>query len=110
MNTDQHGLRKVAVTAMSVALFFMLCGCVNSLHPYDTPSNQARSVGRDDFSNELMARNAFEPIVAAKQFEIRIADTAAQETNDRIACRPAWPGNLSNGSAAFFKVNRNHAG
>ncbi len=49
MNTDKHGLKKVSAPSVTVAtifstLLFTFCGCVNSLHPYNTPSEQVLKI------------------------------------------------------------------
>lgn len=48
MNTNKHGLKTVAALTSTSAVFsaflLMFCGCVNSLHPYNTPSDQTLKI------------------------------------------------------------------
>jgi len=63
----------------------------------------------DHFSDELVAGRARESIVPAKKLQIRVADASTQQTDHRIALRPARFWNLLYGCTALLKVNRNHS-
>jgi hypothetical protein len=57
-----------------------------------------------------MARNSGEPVVPAQEFNVGVADAAAEKPDDRVAFRAAGLGKFPDGRAAVFEVNRDHAG
>jgi hypothetical protein len=73
-------------------------------------SEEARVIGCHNLADKLVTGYAGEAVVAPEQFKICIADSGAQKANDRMALRPAWLWKVSDRSAPFFKVDRNHAG
>jgi hypothetical protein len=73
-------------------------------------SDQTRVVGIDDFPNEFMSRNTFEPVVPAKQFDIRVTDAATQKPDNGITLWAAGFRDLSDSHATLFKMDRDHAG
>ena len=73
-------------------------------------SYKALIICHNDFADEFMSRGSREVVVAAKKFQIGIADASAQEPDRCIAFRPPWLADASYGSASFLKVNRNHQG
>jgi hypothetical protein len=76
----------------------------------DTIPNKACIVGGDNFSNKFVTWRTCESVIAAKEFEVRIADASTQKTNHRVAFGPAGLCRFSDCCAPSLKVNRNHSG
>jgi hypothetical protein len=56
-----------------------------------------------------MPRRAGEAVVAALEFEIGIADSAAQEAQQRVAMRARGHGRITNRNRAVFQMDSQHA-
>src|SRR5579859_4978862 len=61
-------------------------------------------------THKLVSRNAGETVIAALQFQIGIADAAAQQPDQRESLRRARPRNSFQRHAPIFYVNCNHRG
>ena len=92
-----------------------------SLAPVTTPAceidfsdhaatQQPRIVGINHFTDEFVAGRARKTVVAAKELDIRIADAAAQKSNDSVTLRPSGFPDLFYRRTTLFKVDRDHAG
>ena len=58
------------------------------------------------FADELMAGNAGKAVIAALQFEIGIADAAAQQANERETLGHTRPGNALDLHAPVVQMHR----
>src|SRR5262249_47604379 len=74
----------------------------------DTPAQQLRIIRRDNLANELVPGSACESVVAAKQFQIGIADATAQQTDRCVPFRRARPACFLQRHAALFEMDSNH--
>jgi hypothetical protein len=72
--------------------------------PYD-----GRRVCLHYLAHELVTRRAAKPVVAALEFEIRIADAGHEEADPRVAGGTAWRGAGAHFDTALIEMDREHA-
>jgi hypothetical protein len=76
----------------------------------DAATEQPRIVGINHFTDEFVAGRSRKSVVPAKELDIRIANAAAQKSNDSVTLRPSGFHDLSYRRTTLFKVDRDHAG
>jgi hypothetical protein len=76
--------------------------------PDNSFSDEILIIRSHDFADKLMARRSGKTVIPSQQFEVGVADTGAQQPNQRIAARPARFGYLDNGRTALFNVDCDH--
>jgi hypothetical protein len=76
----------------------------------DALADPARIVGFDDLTDELVTGCSTEAVVAALEFEVGVADAAAEEAKERESLGAAGPGHFAEFDATVFEVDGKHSG
>jgi hypothetical protein len=84
-NDTEHSAFRTVAAQSSAAPFASAARKVD--FSYDAAALQMGTVGLDNFSDEFMAWDSVETVVAAFQLEIRVADPCKQNTNQRETLR-----------------------
>src|SRR5437867_2881950 len=74
----------------------------------DAPSQQIPVIRRHDFSDEFMARRSRKTVVTAKQLQICVADSGAEESDHRLTLSGRGTGRFADRRAMFLEVDGNH--
>src|SRR5687767_8062414 len=74
----------------------------------DALANQIASTSFHNFANELVTGPAGEPIVAALQFKVGIANAGGKNADQCVSLTPPRHRNLAHLNPSFVQMNRQH--